>query len=293
MIWTTLRGPYTFQVSQRSEHGGIPPHNGRDSQSPIPRRGAIPRVQVCLGPGFDPPKKLNWKRVRDKIADVVAAFANADGGILFVGVEDDGQPSGHGYSDQAVAGLLEVPENRLQPEVRCRTGRIDIDGRQVLVFEVPRSAEAIMVVADDSRTGSVPRFCANPRNSSTSGNKRCGWLDTSSGFARKPRSTILTSSWRSDSWTGRRWARGRSRRCLSTTVSSKGTSRIGRSPTPDYFSSVVVLPSDGTRERECGCSAWRERSGFTEGTATSPKLGELIRHWRWHCRKPDAWSVRR
>lgn len=98
--------------------------------------------------GFEPPKKLNWKRVRDKIADVVAAFANADGGILFVGVEDDGQPSGHGYSDQAVAGLLEVPENRLQPEVRCRTGRIDIDGRQVLVFEVPRSAEAIMVVAD-------------------------------------------------------------------------------------------------------------------------------------------------
>ena len=96
----------------------------------------------------DPPRKLNWKSIRDKIADVVAAFANADGGLLFVGVEDDGQPSGHGYSDAAVRGLLGVPESRLQPEVHCRTGRIKIDDKEVLIFEVPQSTEAVMVVAD-------------------------------------------------------------------------------------------------------------------------------------------------
>ncbi|MDE2980913.1 MAG: putative DNA binding domain-containing protein [Gemmatimonadota bacterium] len=96
----------------------------------------------------DPPKKLKWKNLRDKIADVVAAFANADGGLLFVGVEDDGRPSGHSYDDDAVQGLLAVPENRLRPEVRCRTGRVAVDGKEVLVFEVPQSIEAIMVVAD-------------------------------------------------------------------------------------------------------------------------------------------------
>ena len=93
-------------------------------------------------------KKLNWKRIRDKIADVVAAFANADGGLLFVGVEDDGRPSGHGYSDDDVRGLLATPENRLQPPVRCRTERVEIDGKELLVFEVSQSAEAIMVVAN-------------------------------------------------------------------------------------------------------------------------------------------------
>lgn len=96
----------------------------------------------------DPPKKLDWKALRDKIADAVAAFANADGGLLFVGVEDDGTPSGHGYKDEAVKRLLAVPENRLQPAADCRTGRVEVDGEEVLVFEVLQSTEAIMVVAD-------------------------------------------------------------------------------------------------------------------------------------------------
>ena len=96
----------------------------------------------------EPPGKLNWKSLRDKIADAVAAFANADGGLLFVGVEDDGHPNGHGYSDEAVEGLLAVPESRLRPEVRCRTARVKIGSKEVLVFEVPQSTEAIMVEAD-------------------------------------------------------------------------------------------------------------------------------------------------
>ena len=98
--------------------------------------------------GSDPPRKVHWKRIRDKIADVVAAFANADGGMLFVGVEDDGEPTGHGYPDDAVEGLFAVPSNRLQPAVQCGTGRFDIDGREVLLFEVPQSPEAVMVVAN-------------------------------------------------------------------------------------------------------------------------------------------------
>ena len=97
---------------------------------------------------LDSKKKLNWKSLRDKIADVVAAFANADGGVLFVGVEDDGRPSGHGYSDADVEGLLAVPESRLQPMVRCRSGRRDMNGKELLVFEVPQWPEAVMVVAD-------------------------------------------------------------------------------------------------------------------------------------------------
>ena len=64
-----------------------------------------------------PPKPL-WRRaLRDKIADVVAAFANADGGLLLIGVDDDGTATGHGYADKDVDGLFAVPHRRLTPPV--------------------------------------------------------------------------------------------------------------------------------------------------------------------------------
>ena len=43
----------------------------------------------------DIPKQVKRQSVRDAIVETVAAFANADGGLLLVGVEDDGSPTGH------------------------------------------------------------------------------------------------------------------------------------------------------------------------------------------------------
>ena len=43
----------------------------------------------------DIPKQVKRRAVRDAIAETVAAFANADGGLLLVGIEDDGSPTGH------------------------------------------------------------------------------------------------------------------------------------------------------------------------------------------------------
>ena len=74
--------------------------------------------------GSTPPKPL-WRRaLRDKIADVVAAFANADGGLLLIGVDDDGTATGHGYADKDVDALFAVPHRRLTPAVDCRTDRL-------------------------------------------------------------------------------------------------------------------------------------------------------------------------
>ena len=93
-------------------------------------------------------KALDRRKVRDQIAEYVAAFANADGGTLLLGVEDDGTPSGHAYPEEAIDGFFAVPGQRLRAAVPCRTGRVTLDGHEVLVFEIPMTPEAVMMQGD-------------------------------------------------------------------------------------------------------------------------------------------------
>src|SRR5258708_19987114 len=53
------------------------------------------------------------KSVSKDIAETLAAFANADGGELLVGVEDDGKVTGFLFSEETVAKLLEAPRSRI------------------------------------------------------------------------------------------------------------------------------------------------------------------------------------
>jgi ATP-dependent DNA helicase RecG len=75
---------------------------------------------------------------------VTAAFANADGGILVLGVEDDGMLTGHALPDSAVEDMLVVPERRLTPALG-RGERAVVEGVEVLVFEVESAATPVMV----------------------------------------------------------------------------------------------------------------------------------------------------
>lgn len=92
-------------------------------------------------------KVLDRRKVRDLIAENVAAFANADGGTLVLGVDDDGTPSGHGYPPEEVEKMLRVPEQRLAPPQRAGAA-FPWKGQELLVFEVPSAEKAVMVVGD-------------------------------------------------------------------------------------------------------------------------------------------------
>jgi ATP-dependent DNA helicase RecG len=67
-------------------------------------------------------RTLDRRKARDLVAEYVAAFANADGGTLILGVEDDGTSTGHGYPPEAVADRVALGELLLQllRTVRCR-----------------------------------------------------------------------------------------------------------------------------------------------------------------------------
>ena len=92
-----------------------------------------------------PRKVLDRRKVRDAIAEYVAAFANADGGTLVLGVDDDGWVSGHGYPEETVREFLAVPEKRLRPAVHVTVQRAVLDGLELLILAIGIAPEAVMV----------------------------------------------------------------------------------------------------------------------------------------------------
>ncbi len=97
-----------------------------------------------------PPGKKTARRrraVRDQVAEYVAAFANAEGGVLILGLEDDGEVTGHDLPADAVAALLTTPRERLDPP-QATGFQVEHDGRELLVFEVVVSFAPVQVVGD-------------------------------------------------------------------------------------------------------------------------------------------------
>lgn len=96
----------------------------------------------------DPPSPLGKQAVRAKVAEYAAAFVNADGGTLVIGVEDDGTATGHGRSEEEIEQLIAVPGARLQSPLPCDHQLLELDGHEVLVLEVGRAPRAVMVHGD-------------------------------------------------------------------------------------------------------------------------------------------------
>lgn len=92
-------------------------------------------------------KARDRQAIRDDVAAVTAAFANADGGTLVLGVEDDGTVTGHHLPETAVDDILMVPERRLTPPLR-RGERAAVEGHEILVFEVESAPIPVMVQGD-------------------------------------------------------------------------------------------------------------------------------------------------
>jgi len=68
-------------------------------------------------------KRVRDRRdVRDQIAEQVAGFANADGGVVIFGVEDDGSITGHGYPRDTLEQMLAVLQRAVDSTASQRCG---------------------------------------------------------------------------------------------------------------------------------------------------------------------------
>ncbi len=97
---------------------------------------------------------------RDDLADEIAAFANADGGILLCGVTDEGVIQGMSREQivELDSFLVEVSSDSIKPPVRISTHHRELDGKRLLLVEVPQGGSQ-----HDSPGGSYVRVGGSKR----------------------------------------------------------------------------------------------------------------------------------
>ena len=93
-------------------------------------------------PGKKQSRKI--RAVRNQVAKYVSAFTNADGGLLVLGIEDNGEVTGHALRPNALSELLNVPQNRLHPP-QPEGFTTEAEGKEIIVFDVPCSDVPVIV----------------------------------------------------------------------------------------------------------------------------------------------------
>lgn len=94
---------------------------------------------------------LPWKHIAKKIGDTLVGFANADGGELLVGVEDDGETTGLKLSDEHISHLLNATITRVHKDTPLpspRAHRVSYQGRQLLYFSIQKGTGYVYLTSD-------------------------------------------------------------------------------------------------------------------------------------------------
>lgn len=95
------------------------------------------------------PRNKTYRDVKDvcyDIAKTLVAFANADGGELFIGIEDDNTVSGLPYSDEKNIIILKAPKDYILQETPIplkRASLIDYNGKKVAYFSVEKGSKYV------------------------------------------------------------------------------------------------------------------------------------------------------
>lgn len=70
------------------------------------------------------------------VAETLSAFANADGGTLLLGVDDDGNISGVDFPEDKINIIIDAPKNQVKPALRIDIDKASFHGKTIFVFIV-------------------------------------------------------------------------------------------------------------------------------------------------------------
>ena len=105
----------------------------------------------ALDRSVSPPRPRDVKSVCKDIAETLVAFANADGGELFVGVEDDGTITGIQYKDAQCSMLSDAYRTHTHadtPLPNPTVARFNYEAVSIMYFQVPKSTQRVHLTAD-------------------------------------------------------------------------------------------------------------------------------------------------
>lgn len=76
-----------------------------------------------------------------ELLETIVCLANTEGGVLFLGVEDDGTATGLHADHQDISALPALIANRTVPPVQATVTRIDVSGVAVARIDVPKARQ--------------------------------------------------------------------------------------------------------------------------------------------------------
>lgn len=107
--------------------------------------------KTCLeGPPSNKTKR-NPKDVALDIGETLVGFANADGGDLLIGVEDNGKITGVPYNEDSIDKLLNAYKSNVHkdtPLLNVLAKQIEIDDNSIILFSVDKSTKYIHLTSD-------------------------------------------------------------------------------------------------------------------------------------------------
>lgn len=102
------------------------------------------------GPEHNKKPRLT-KKICTDIGEALVAFANADGGELLVGIEDNGFISGIPHSTEDINQMLAAPETHVHPDSvlpLSTAAQINLEGKIVLFFSVMKGTTEVYQLPD-------------------------------------------------------------------------------------------------------------------------------------------------
>jgi predicted HTH transcriptional regulator len=116
-------------------------------------------------------KKANFP---EKIAKELVAFANTDGGLLLLGVDDDGTVSGTRDIEGEVFVMEETIEKLIKPRLMYQAQVIKINDKKGLaIFEIPKSEKRPLYLRNAPQTKEGKAYVRNGDQSLQASKEMC------------------------------------------------------------------------------------------------------------------------
>ncbi len=96
-------------------------------------------------------KARDPKSIAKDIAETLVAFANADGGEILIGVEDDGTITGHSFKEETVIYLLNAPKTGVHSDTPLQSvvaRKVPIEKLEIFYFAVEKSTQTLHQTSD-------------------------------------------------------------------------------------------------------------------------------------------------